>query len=77
MKHEKKVGTHTDTDRQTHDTHPGANYSRRRNLFRRRQKLTKQGRLHNYISRVKVGKLGLDRVTYRVTYTRLKADKKE
>ena len=28
------------TDRQTDDTHPGKNYSRRRNLFRRRQKET-------------------------------------
>ena len=41
MKREKKWGqtdTHTHTDRHTDDTHLGANYSRRRNLFRRRQK---------------------------------------
>ena len=36
MKREKKWGqTYIHTD----DTHPGANYSRRRNLFRRRQKM--------------------------------------
>ena len=45
MKREKKWG-HKQT--QTHDdddTHPGANYSRRRNLFRRRQKNTFVGAL--------------------------------
>ena len=39
MKREKKVGTDTDTN----DTNPGANYSRRRNLLRRRQKINLLG----------------------------------
>ena len=43
MKREKRWGhTHTHTD----DTHPGANYSRRRNLFRRRQKSVQQLNLY-------------------------------
>ena len=38
MKREKKVGTNKQTHDNNNDTHPGKNFSRRRNLFRRRQK---------------------------------------